>query len=375
MEKVKKLPLGQVARLERKAADLKVHFDHPYISLEDIDSETGAVNMVEREKPKSSKFLFSDKHVLYGKLRPYLRKVARPAFKGICSTDIIPILPAPELNRDYLYHFLRTSNFTALATKLAVGVNLPRLNPKQLSTFEIPLPTFDSQKRIAKILDAADALRAKRRESLTLLDNLIQSTFLDMFGDPVMNPMGWETHTLKEIGEVKTGSTPSSKLKDMFDGEIPFVTPGDLCDTWTDALRTVTNTGAENSKTVERGATLVCCIGATIGKMGKAAKLSAFNQQINAVTWGFQIENNFGLEMMKFFKKKIAKSGASTTLPILKKTLFEKIIVTVPPLPLQQRFASIVEAIEKQKARLKAHLAELDTLFASLQSRAFKGEL
>ena len=69
------------------------------------------------------------------------------------------------------------------------------------ASLQIPLPPLPEQKRIAKILDAADALRAKRRESLAQLDSLLQSTFLDMFGDPVTNPMGWEVKTLGEVEE------------------------------------------------------------------------------------------------------------------------------------------------------------------------------
>ena len=96
-------------------------------------------------------------------------------------------------------------------------------NPKEhLSPnleLQIPLPPLAEQKRIAGILDAADALRAKRREALAQLDTLLQSTFLDMFGDPVTNPMGWEVRELKEtksrvqIGPI--GSTSSERTRDM----------------------------------------------------------------------------------------------------------------------------------------------------------------
>ena len=71
------------------------------------------------------------------------------------------------------------------------GTTRRRVSRKNLSKVEIPLPPLDQQKKVAGILDAADALRAKRREALAQLDTLLQSTFLDMFGDPVTNPMGW----------------------------------------------------------------------------------------------------------------------------------------------------------------------------------------
>ena len=161
--KVETVSLGSVITFDRTTAILTESNGLPYISLEDIDATDGAVRIVERGQPKSTKFVFSDEHVLFGKLRPNLRKVARPNFSGICSTDIIPKRPSSRLDRDYLFHFLRTPAVTELATKLAVGINLPRLSPTQLSTFELPLPTFKAQRRIAEILDLAEALRAKRR--------------------------------------------------------------------------------------------------------------------------------------------------------------------------------------------------------------------
>ena len=85
------------------------------------------------------------------------------------------------------------------------GTTRRRISRKNLSKVEIPLPPLAEQKRIARILDAADALRAKRREALAQLDTLLQSTFLDMFGDPVTNPMGWEREPVGEVIRVRSG--------------------------------------------------------------------------------------------------------------------------------------------------------------------------
>ena len=85
-----------------------------------------------------------------------------------------------------------------MRTVSGVGGSLLRARPAEVFKIQIPLPPLAEQKRIAGILDAADALRAKRREALAELDTLLQSTFLDMFGDPVTNPMGWEVRELKE---------------------------------------------------------------------------------------------------------------------------------------------------------------------------------
>lgn|SRR5262249_50074176 len=96
-------------------------------------------------------------------------------FEGVCSTDILPILPGRNVNRDYLYHYLRQPKMIDLATTRSAGANLPRISPKVLDEFEVLLPSLQEQCRIAAILDQADALREKRRRAIVKLHALLQS--------------------------------------------------------------------------------------------------------------------------------------------------------------------------------------------------------
>jgi type I restriction enzyme S subunit len=217
-------------------------------------------------------------------------------------------------------------------------------------------------------------LRTKRRESLAQLDALLQSTFLTLFGDPVTNPMGWPMVRIGNLGNVVTGKTPPSKENGMFGDEIPFATPSDLDHQLEYTDRSITHAGSKFSKVVRKGSTLVCCIG-TLGKMARTPRQTAFNQQINAVEWTLEIDDWFGLFALGFCKKQMIANSSATTLPILNKSGFSKVEMLKPPLPLQQKFAAIVESVERQKAAQRAHLAELDALFAALQHRAFRGEL
>ena len=255
------------------------------------------------------------------------------------------------------------------------GTGQPFIKPSDVKSHLVFLPPLTEQRRIAAILDKADALRAKRREALAQLDRLAQSIFLEMFGDPATNPKGWPLRTLKEIGKVSTGGTPPSALEGMFGGEIPFVTPGDL-ESNQAIRRTVTEAGAIEAGTVRAGAALVCCIGATIGKMGQATVRSSFNQQLNAVDWfPDAVDDQYGLAALRFFKPTIIAWGASTTLPILKKSSFEKIAIPVPPLSLQQEFARRSHSILQIGKNFRAASEVESMLFASLQDRAFRGAL
>ncbi len=257
---------------------------------------------------------------------------------------------------------------------IAPATTVPIVNKSKFGQLEIPLPPLAEQHRIAAILDKADTLRAKRREALTQLDRLAKSIFVEMFGDPAKNPKGWPVGALKELGKVSTGGTPPSALDGMFGGDIPFVTPGDL-ESNQPVRRTVTDAGAEQAGTVRAGATLVCCIG-TIGKMGLTTVRCSFNQQLNAVDWFSEfIDDEYGFIVLQFFKPTIIAWGSSTTVPIIKKSSFEKLSIPVPPLALQQEFARHSSSVRKLGERFRKALEIESDLFAALQDRAFQGVL
>ena len=124
------------------------------------------------------------------------------------------LVPKVESDTKYLYYALNAAEIPAAGYSR---------HYKYLKEIQVPLPPLAEQKRITGILDAADSLRAKRREALAQLDTLLQSTFLDMFGDPVTNPMGWKVARVGDATQMGTGSTPSRKHKNYFDGSIPWV--------------------------------------------------------------------------------------------------------------------------------------------------------
>ncbi len=302
--------------------------------------------------------------------KPYIMRIS-----GCIHDGWLVLSPRQgEVDADFFYHLLGSSAVYSEFERRAAGATVKNLNIDLVRGVTIPLPPLAEQRRIAEILDKADALRAKRRAALAQLDTLTQSIFLDMFGDPTSNPKGWPRAALRDIGKVSTGRTPPSAKGGMFGGPIPFVTPGDL-ESAEPVKRTVTEDGAAETVTVQAGATLVCCIGATIGKIGKASERSAFNQQINAVEWGNSVDPEYGYAVLRCFKPTIVAWGSSTTLPILKKSAFERIEVPVPSLEQQRKFAARISQVDGLRALNRTALMQNDDLFASLQCRAFQGDL
>jgi type I restriction enzyme S subunit len=201
-------PLGEIATIQRDAiAPTQIRSGTIYVGLENVTSsgEFTNVSAVSAGDLASTKFYFSRQHILYGKLRPYLSKIARPDFDGVCSTDILPILPSSAVDKNYLFHYLRTPVMVDQATTRSIGANLPRLSPQQLAEFEIPLPPLAEQKRIADILDKADGIRRKRREAVESVNTFSHSLFAEMFDGGIKSchanapPPDWRSLTVNDV--------------------------------------------------------------------------------------------------------------------------------------------------------------------------------
>lgn len=290
---------------------------------------------------------------------------------GAIASSLVIIRPHEDLDARYLNAYLASDLCAKQIELYKNGAAQPNLAASSLKRFEIPLPPLDEQKRIAAILDQADELRRKRQRAIDRLGQLGQAIFHEMFlGDD------GQRKPIKELGKVSTGTTPRTSEKENFDGPVPFVTPGDL-ESSEPVKRTLTEIGATKSRVVQQDATMVCCIGATIGKIDRSKERSAFNQQINAIEWSDAIHPAYGYYAMRDLRPVIIHKGkgASTTLPILKKSEFEKLKIPCPNLDQQIEFSKRLAAVERPLSDLIVARDWLADLFASLQHRAFQGEL
>ena len=202
------MPIGELVKPVRSwnpQTNGEGRFD--YIDLSSVDKAEKKILSVEtiecKEAPSRARQLVAAGDILVATVRPNLNGVAMAfdCHDGMtASTGYTVLRPDPSvLDGKYLFHWVKTPRFIKKMVDVAAGANYPAVSDKKVKESEIPLPPLPEQKRIAKILDAADALRAKRRESLAQLDALLQSTFLEMFGDPVENPKGWPLHSLPKL--------------------------------------------------------------------------------------------------------------------------------------------------------------------------------
>jgi type I restriction enzyme S subunit len=261
-----------------------------------------------------------------------------------------------------------------------------------LSTFDIPLPPLLLQRRIAEVLDKAEALRAKRRAALAQLDSLTQSLFLDLFGDPASNPKGWPIKTLGDlVVEFRYGSSNKSANQGKPALRIPNVAGGTID---LNNLKLVPVDAAEFERLRLRDGDLLFV--RTNGNPDFVGRCAVFDTK-TATPSGFAgNEFIFASYLIRarlsatniapvFLREYLLGEDGRRQLRSRSKTSAGQfninteslgaIPVPVPPLDLQREFAHRVTAVEKLKTAQRAALAELDALFASLQHRAFRGEL
>jgi type I restriction enzyme, S subunit len=251
---------------------------------------------------------------------------------------------------------------------------------KFLKKTEIPLPPLAEQKRIAGILDAADALRAKRREALDQLDTLLQATFLDLFGDPVTNPKGWDLKKLGDECDVRDGTHDSPKY--VNDG-FPLLTSKNFKE-GTVSFEGAALISAEDFQQINKrskvdvGDLVMPMIG-TIGNpvlIKHDPKFAIKNVALIKFT-PTSPDNRFVANLLgsHYFDHITSGANRGGTQKFVALKDLRGLPIPVPPRDLQNRFASVVECVDRQRVVHTAHLVELDTLFASLQSRAFRGDL
>ena len=336
----------------------------------------------------STKQVVQSQDVLLSKIVPHIRRswIVGPAsnLRQIASGEWI-VFRSARVVPEYLRHALQCDDFHAqfMQTVSGVGGSLLRARPAQVAKIRIPLPTVSEQRRIAAILDQADALRAKRREALAQLDRLAQSVFVEMFGDPVSNPMNWPMESLTDVCHCYSGGTPSKSNPEYWQGDLPWFSAkdlkaDDLFDSQDHISETVPKTTslkllpADTVAIVVRGMILAHTFPVSVLRVP-----ATINQDLKALLPRKPIETQFLACCLRaqrdFILEKVSEAGHGTKR--LDTLGLQEIRVPQVPDSLQKVFVARNKAIENLKTQHRTALAELDALFASLQHRAFRGEL
>jgi type I restriction enzyme S subunit len=378
--------LDAVAELERTTVlPQDIQAGTKYIGLEHIDSSGAFLDVAEVDAGElaSNKFAFSRHHVLYGKLRPYLMKIARPDFSGVCSTEILPIRANGKVIRDYLYYFLRQPRMVALANARTAGANLPRLSPSDLAAFPIDYPgSTEEQRRIADILDRADALRRKQTDAIRLVNELAPSVFYEMFGDPRTNPKHWSRKPLSQVVDQNRPITYGIlKPGDYVEDGIPMLRIQDIQGyrVATSSLHRVSpELSKQYKRTILRGDEIVISLVGTVGLVACVPDTlcgANVHRNLGVIVPGRAIRRDYLFWMLRANPSLIRSAMKGGVQSLLNLGDLEALTIPVPPCQLQDEFVVKSTQITEVGTRIANAAAETNTLFSSLLQQAFRGKL
>jgi type I restriction enzyme, S subunit len=299
-------------------------------------------------------------------------------FDAYQRTYIIESAEKQTLDVRYLFHFME--RYVHQLRTMSIGGVIKYIKLEYLTDAKIPLPPLSEQKRIAGILDQADGLRRKRQQALSLTDQFLRSTFLDLFGDPVTNPKQWPVERLDDIASVNRGKFTPRPRNDprYYDGPYPFIQTGDLSNctgvlrTW---KQTLNDAGIAVSRQFPKG-TIAVAIAANIGDTA----ILGFDAYMTDSVVGIEVrEDKAVADYVEFwfrYKQQELKDRApETAQKNINLEVLRPLLVPIPPLDDQRRFAGVVRGVDELDRRNHVTKQTADNLFNSLVQQAFRGEL
>jgi len=279
-----------------------------------------------------------------------------------------------KINIKFLFYYFLQRGFNDVIS----GSAQPQITGEGLSKIQIPLPPLPIQKRIAEILDAADALRRKDQELLQKYDELAQAIFIDMFGDPVKNEKGWGTFKFQTLGTLDRGVSKHRprNAPELLGGDYPLIQTGDVANSGgiiTKYRSTYSEIGLKQSKMWPKG-TLCITIAANIAKTGILNFDACFPDSIVGFKPNSKVSNSVYIQYWIGFLQKILEDNApESAQKNINLEILRGLDVISPPIELQNEFEIKIHLLNKIKTNSSNNIDE--SLFQTLLQKAFKGEL
>lgn len=322
--------------------------------------------------------------ILFAKIGEAIRQNFRvlAGCELLIDNNAMAAIPKKEVRGKYLFYYLKSVDFYLLAPSTTV----PAIRKSDLQKLPIPIFSLDEQDRIVDILDRAEILRAKRRAAMAELNKLAQSIYIDMFGDPADNPKNWIVKSLREVvEEFRYGTSEKSGEGAVPVLRIPNVAKGKID---TSDLKYVNLKGNELQRLVLRGGDLLFV--RTNGNPNFVGRCAVFEKEkddedfafasylirarldLNVVVPEFVCEFLLGVTGRRLMLAKAKTSAGQYNINIQG---LGSVLIPIPPLSLQQAFCQKLTSVKKLASLYLDDLSKLDALLASLQHRAFRGEL
>jgi type I restriction enzyme S subunit len=294
---------------------------------------------------------------------PVYTNEAIMAFIDRCVVEIIP---------DYIYYLFSSMDWAKGTNKAVKGTTL---NKATLGEYEIVIPSVAVQKNIIAILDKANELIAERKRQLEQLDLMVKSRFVEMFGDPETNPMGWEVKQLGELGELNRGISKHRprNAPELLNGAYPLVQTGEVAnaDLYINSYSaTYSELGLKQSKMWPQG-TLCITIAANIAKTAILGIDACFPDSVVGFIAREKTNVFYIHYWFSFFQQVLEEQAPESAQKNINLRILNALEVITPSLPLQNRFADFVRQVDKSKFEIQQGLKQLELQYAALMQQYF----
>lgn len=297
----------------------------------------------------------------------------------IYSTGFCVLRPKADLDSRYLYHYLRSPLFQREKNKLSSGATQKAITNEKLEGMFFNKLPIEEQRRIAAILDKADAIRQKRQESIRLTEEFLRSVFLEMFGDPVTNPKGWEIRKFADVGTLDRGVSKNRprNAPELLGGPYPLIQTGDIAnsDGYIRSYKsTYSEVGLRQSKMWPAG-TLCITIAANIAKTGILTFDACFPDSVVGFIPNELTTTEYSQYWLGFLQKSLEDNAPESAQKNINLDILRKLNIPVPDIEFQKEFTKRVKTTQDIKSKFASASVQQTQLFESLSQRAFRGEL
>ena len=368
--------LGEITEYPNRRLKIDQLGPNSFVGVEQLIKDRGGVMFSDAAPTAESVIAYQCNDILIGNIRPYLRKIWLANRAGGASGDIVIIRIREDytkiLDAQYLYKALSSEQFFDFDNANTKGAKMPRGDRAAIAKYPIPVPPLAEQERIVAELDLLQGIIDKQKAQLKELETLAQSIFYDMFGDPVENDKGWEVKRLDNVGEIVSGSTPSTADDSNWDGNVNWVTPAELgTQLYYGATQRKITANAAARLTLMPVGTVLLSSRAPIGQLAITSVPMCCNQGFKNIICNESINNVFLYFYLMLTMANVQALGRGATFKEVSKQAISAYKTILPPLTLQQAFATKIEAIERQKASINASIAETQKLFDYTMDKYF----
>lgn len=393
--------LGQVAAIRRDGVDPSTNGDVPYIALEDIaQASPRLLGWSSSTTATSNKTRFKRGDVLFGKLRPHLRKSARAPFDGVCSTDILAIVAADGLHAAYLAALCQSAGFQDFAVATSIGTKMPRTTWPQLATFPLLLPPMPEQRKIAEILSSVDEAIERTEAVMARVQDVKRALAQELLtrGMPGLHtgfkqtevgeiPECWEVVRLGDVARVQSGIAKNEKAKRDNPVTLPYLRVANVQDGYIDLaeVKSIAVDAGDVPRCSLQPGDVLFTEGGDFDKLGRGAVWTAPISPCLHQNHVFAVRPETGRLLPQYLAMYAAShagkryflraSKQTTNLASVNATQLRLLPAALPSIEEQESIICVVNRSDERSASESSRLQELKSVKVTLAAALLSGEV